>query len=201
MTPDLKTYRLLKGLSQEAMAKELNLAKSTISMIENNERKFPTHAQAIFESLLAEEPALADAPLPQVPFGLEEVRGSNLALAETALIQLERECNFDLLRQERKLRNWKQQYEKAMAAYMLAKDLLAKMEKNNSGSAMPADYAANQQMAKVKALQKLTHIGDQKPVLTIVKIAGLEQQLRTIKQLLKKPMEEKREDGMWLTGG
>ncbi|RYY68951.1 MAG: XRE family transcriptional regulator, partial [Chitinophagaceae bacterium] len=170
MTLDLKTYRLLKGLSQEAMAKELNLAKSTISMIENNERKFPTQARAIFESLLAAEPALADAPLPQVPFGLEEVKGSNLALTETALIQLERECNFDLLRQERKLRNWKHQYEKAMAAYMLAKDLLAKMEKNNSGSAMPAGYAANQQMAKVKALQKLTHIGDQKPVLTIVKI-------------------------------
>ena len=201
MSIDIKTYRLLKGLSQEALAKQLNLAKSTISMVENNERKLPSEARALFESLVAMEPVMINAREVKVPFGLEEVRANNFAMGETALLQLEKECEFELLKAERNLRNWKKRYETARVSFMQADDLLTKMEKDNTEDQMPPGYATRQQMAKVKALQTLTVIGSQKPVLTIVKITGLEQQLRTIRQLLKKPVEEKGEDGMWLKGG
>ena len=201
MSIDIKTYRLLKGLSQEALAKQLNLAKSTISMVENNERKLPSEARALFESLVAMEPVMINAREVKVPFGLEEVRANNFAMGETALLQLEKECEFELLKAERNLRNWKKRYETARVSFMQADDLLTKMEKDNTEDQMPPGYATRQQMAKVKALQTLTLIGGQKPVLTIVKITGLEQQLRTIRQLLKKPVEEKGDDGMWLKGG
>ena len=200
MIPDLRAYRKFKGITQLQLGAELNLAKSTISMIESNDRELPAEALVLFEALLARETDLPELQTEENSLTLTDVRQMNTNQGQKALLDHQKECEFALHKYERQMDKWEKRYDKALTAYLFARGMIAKMA-DKKEEELPPGYMSKLKSDSIKALQVLMQIGNQKPSLVIVKIAGLKEELRMIALLLKNPDDNSGEDSVGLPWG
>lgn len=187
MKLSLRDYRKRKGINQEALGKLLGLAKSTVSMIEREERELPVHALTLYEKLLEEElgqsvPTLQAHP----PFSVEEVRERSINISESTLQRQLQDREADLVMARRKLRKWKDEFQTTLANYGIAHSSILHLEAQGRAEQL-APQLNQKNVERVKALQKLLKIGGKVPALTTTKIAGLEAEIKALKKLLKKP--------------
>ncbi len=187
MKPNLRDYRKRKGMNQEALGKLLGLAKSTVSMIEREERELPVHSLTLFEKLVEGElgqsvPTLQAHP----PFSVEEVKERSIQLSVSTLQRQLQDREADLVMAKRKLRKWKDDFTTTLANYGIAHRSILQLEAQGRAEQL-APQLNQKNVERVKTLQKLLKIGGQVPALTTAKIAGLEAEIKALKKLLKKP--------------
>ncbi len=199
MQLNLRDYRKRNGMNQEALGKLLGLAKSTVSMIEREERELPEHSLRLFKKLLEEETRQQLLPTRQAhpPFRLEELREISISLSESALQRQLQDREADLVMAKRKLRKWKADFATTLANYGIAHSSILQLEAQGQAEQL-APQLNQKNVERVKALQKLLKIGGQVPALTTIKIAGLEAEIKALKKLRKKPRYDGGDDYLGL---
>jgi transcriptional regulator with XRE-family HTH domain len=193
MISDLQVFRKRRGISQGQMAALLNVSRSMVSMVENEQRELPAAAVEKFVALQQQEQYAIKVPGMFTSNDFHSLKNMHMREAEEYLLSYKKDCETALHKHEKLVRNWTKRYEKAVVQFCLAENPALLDPGNN----FPKQFQIEIERERLAATETLIQIGRQKPELTMVKIAGLKQELRTIKTMLGK---QKRYLGMKDTG-
>ncbi|RYY44429.1 MAG: XRE family transcriptional regulator [Chitinophagaceae bacterium] len=181
MISPVKAFRLQMGYTQEAFAPLLGISPSTLSLIESDNASMSAKVAARFGYLQKQsmgEKARAEADLP----GFEVLREKHMQESNLYLRQLKSDKQDMLNKLEKKVAQWTHKYNKALYDLQLAEQMIAYTLANDPLSDLLNGY----QLERFQALHVLTQISNQQPEIAMVKIAGLKQELRSIKAMLGK---------------
>lgn len=182
MSPDLKAYRSIHGLSQPQLAAILGISKSTVSMVENGERSLPAAAAKKMAALQHEELMPAEHSAFYIGQSLHNLKDSHMRQSEAYLLSYKKDCQGALHKYEKQVRGWTGEYNKAAFNLLMADHYMVMIAKGD----MPAKFVAAKKKERMAAEEALTRISRQKPEIVMAKIAGLKQEIRAVKAMLGK---------------
>lgn len=183
MSSHLKTFRKSRGFSQGQLAALLGISKSTVSMVENGRRELPGAASRKLEALKQENRATINSPGLSVGNNFQDLKENHMRESEEYLLSYKKDCEFALHKYEKQVREWTKQYEKAATQFYLAEQVLLHGETIiHRDEYLMLKYVND----RVEATEVLSAISQQKPEIVMIKIAGLKQELRSIKAMMGK---------------
>ncbi|RYZ48800.1 MAG: XRE family transcriptional regulator, partial [Sphingobacteriales bacterium] len=180
MSALMKSFRLRRKMTQKELGRLLNVSGAQISLIESGRASMSPGTAAAF-NLLQQDPGVRE------PGGegsaaseLEAMGEKHLLDSNEYLRRHKRDRQLLLGKYERQLEQWSERYEKAIVSLQLAEQMMRQFIANDPNS--PNIIACR--FEQTAALVTLDQIRAQKPEITMVKIAGLKQELRSIKAML-----------------
>ena len=182
MSLDLKVFRKSRGISQSQMAELLDVSKSTISMVENERRELPRAAIQKFDALQQEKQPTTTIPGFSAGDTFQSLKDMHMLQSEEYLLSYKKDCEFALHKYEKRVRDWTKRYEKAAAQFFMI-ELAARAAVQKIP---PKKYIMDKERERIAATETLLEISRQKPEIVMIKIAGLKQELRSIKAMLGK---------------
>jgi transcriptional regulator with XRE-family HTH domain len=183
MSSDLKIFRKSRGLSQGQLAELLGTSKSTISMVENERRELPWAASKKLDALRQQNEATTGDPGLAAGYTFQDLKDNHMRESEEYLRSYKKDCESALHRYEKRVHEWTNQYEKAATQLLVAARVV-----REAANQIPLDknFMLRYEMQCIEATETLSAISQQKPEIVMIKIAGLKQELRSIKAMLGK---------------
>lgn len=182
MSSDLKVFRISRGISQSQLAELLNVSKSTISMVENDRRELPRAAYQKLDALQQEKQPSTKSSGYSAGQTFYSLKDSHMRESEEYLLSYKKDCEFALHKYEKQVREWTKRYEKAAVHLFLAE----KVAPAAAQEIPPQKFLMDIERDRIAATETLLQISRQKPEIVMIKIAGLKQELRSIKAMLGK---------------
>ncbi len=183
MSSDLKVFRKSRGISQSQLAELLNVSKSTISMVENDRRELPRAANRKLDALRQQNQATTGTTGLAAGNTFQDLKDNHMRESEEYLLSYKKDCEFALHQYEKRVREWTKQYEKAATQLFIAMQVT-----REAANQIPLDenLMLRYERERIEATETLSAISEQKPEIVMIKKAGLEQELRSIKAMLGK---------------
>jgi transcriptional regulator with XRE-family HTH domain len=183
MSSDLKLFRKSPGLSQGQLAELLGISKSTISMVENERRELPGAASKKLDALRQQNHATTGNPGLAPGLTFQDLKEDHMRESEDYLLSYKKDCEFALHKYEKRVSEWTKQYEKAATQLFVAVRVV-----REAANQIPMDENSmlRYERQRIEATETLSAISQQKPEIVMIKIAGLKQELRSIKAMLGK---------------
>ncbi|MBC7936114.1 MAG: helix-turn-helix transcriptional regulator [Rhizobacter sp.] len=181
MTSPLKIFRVTYDMTQAELAVMLHVSHTTISKVESHQRALPEAAALTFARLQAykkeELPVVADRQL-----SFEYIRDLHMEQSDQYLKSHKKDREALLHKYEKQVTQWVKKYNKAIGNLQLAERMIVTMTADQPDS----PYLRGYEMDRLEALEMLMQISAQKPEIVMIKIAGLQQELRNTKAMLGK---------------
>lgn len=181
MNHSLKTFRKTYKLTQAKVAAMLGISKSLVSMVESGQRELPEAALAAFQTLVEEKRNHSAGESP-IPVSFDSIREMHASHSMTYLAAYKEDCEHKLQHYGHQWKKWLEKYQREAAKLLVAEKILEAME--HTQPAAPQVTKAKKDL--VHALNALVSIIGEKPELLKVKMAGLQQELRTLNGMLSK---------------
>ena len=179
MDSPLKIYRMKHGITQHELGNRLKLSASTISKVESGLQVLPEGAALIFARL---QGYLEDEGFNWQPLNFNQIREQHMNQSDQYIQTYKKDCEALLHTYEKQLKKWTDMYNSAIVNLQVADLKISDLVAKDPGS----PYLNGYDLERMHALDTLAQISDKKPEIVIIKIAGLKQELRTIKTMLGK---------------
>jgi transcriptional regulator with XRE-family HTH domain len=183
MSSDLKLFRKSRGLSQGQLAELLGISKSTISMVENERRELPGAANKKLDALRQQNLATTSNSGLAAGYTFQDLKDDHMRESEEYLLSYKKDCESALHKYEKRVSEWTKQYEKAATQLFVAVRVV-----REAANQIPMDENSmlRYERQRIEATETLSAISQQKPEIVMIKMAGLKQELRSIKAMLGK---------------